>query len=141
MAIAVKDAATSAQKYVQRAQSAAPDYQKGVTGAGSHWQTSTVAAQDAYVQGVTAAAQQGRYAKGVTAAGGAKYESKAAGIGAQRYPQGVAQAGPDWQNKTAPYLSVIAGLNLPPRRPKGDPANLSRVQAITDALRKKKVGG
>jgi hypothetical protein len=141
MAIAVKDAQTASNKYVQRAQSAAPDYQKGVTGAGAAWQANTVAANDAYVQGVTAAAQAGRFAKGVQAAGGSKYETKASTVGAQRYPQGVATAGPAWQNATAPYLSTIAALNLPPRRPKGDPGNLARVQMVTDALRKKKVSG
>jgi hypothetical protein len=141
MAIAVKDAATASTKYVQRAQSAAPDYQKGVTGAGTLWQTNTVAANDAYVQGVTQAAQSGRFAKGVQAAGGAKYEAKASTVGAQRYPQGVATAGPAWQNNTAPYLATIASLNLPPRRPKGDPANIARVQMVTNALRKKKVSG
>lgn len=141
MPIQVKDAAASAQKFVQRAQAAAPDYTKGVQGAGAHWQANAAAANDSYVQGVTAAANAGRYAKGVNAAGGAKYEQKASTIGAQRYPQGVAQAGPNWQNGAGPFLQTIAGLNLPPRRPKGDPANIARVQMITDALRKKKVGG
>jgi hypothetical protein len=32
-------------------------------------------------------------------------------------------------------------LTLPPRRPKGDPANFQRSQMVADALRKKKVGG
>ena len=141
MAISVTDAGTAAAKYVQRAQSAAPDYQKGVQGAGASWQANSVAANEAYVQGVQQAASQGRYAKGVTAAGGAKYEQKAATVGAQRYPQGVAGAGPAWQQNTAPYLSTISALTLPPRRPKGDPANIARVQMVTDALRKKKVTG
>jgi len=141
MAIAVKDASTAAAKFVQRAQAAAPDYAKGVSGAGSHWQTNTVAANDSYVAGVTAAANAGRFAKGVTAAGGSKYEQKASTVGAQRYPQGVANAGPNWQNGTTPYLQTIASLSLPARRPKGDPSNIQRVQMITDALRKKKLGG
>jgi hypothetical protein len=141
MPIAVKDATTSAQKFVQRAQAAAPDYQKGVQAAGPAWQQNATAANDSYVQGVTAAANAGRYAKGVNAAGAQKYADKASTVGAQRFPQGVAAAGPDWQNKTSPFLQTIASLNLPARRPKGDPANIQRVQMITDALRKKKLGG
>lgn len=141
MAIKVKDAAASAQKFVQRAQAAAPDYVKGVQGAGQAWQTNAAAANDSYVAGVTTAANAGRFAKGVNAAGGAKYEAAAAGKGAQRYPQGVAQSGPNWQAKTQPFLDTISSLTLPPRRPKGDPANFQRSQLVAEALRKRKVGG
>lgn len=141
MAIQVKDAAMSAAKFVQRAQAAAPAYATGVAGAGQKWQANTAAANDSYVAGVTAAANAGRFAKGVNAAGGGKYETAAAGKGAQRYPQGVAMAGPAWSNGVTPYLQTIASLNLPPRRPKGDPSNMQRAAMVADALRKKKVGG
>ena len=141
MPLKVKDATASAQKYVQRAQAAAPDYQKGVTGAGSTWVAHSTAANDSYVAGVTAAANAGRFAKGIMAAGPGKYESNASGKGAQRYPQGVAQAGPLWQQKTQPYLDVLASLNLPGRRPTGDPSNWLLPQMVGDALRKKKLSG
>lgn len=139
MPIAVKDAAASAAKFAQRAQAAAPDYAKGVQGAGQKWQTNAAAANDAYVAGVTAAANAGRFAKGVNNAGPAKYATNASGKGAQRYPQGVATAAPAWQAGTAPFLTTIANLNLPPRRPKGDPANYQRSQMVGDALRKAKL--
>lgn len=141
MALKVKDAASAATKFVQRAQAAAPDYTKGVTGAGSTWQAHAAAASDAWGQGVQAAVAGGRFVKGVNAAGGGKWEAAATTKGAQRYPQGVATAGPAWQANTGPYLDVISSLNLPPRRPKGDPANFQRAQMVADALRKKKVGG
>jgi len=140
MAINVKDAGTAATKFVQRAQAAAGDYQKGVSAAGQQWQTNTAAAQDTWAQGVQASISNGSYVKGVNKAGANKYASAASGKGAQRYPQGVATAGPAWQEATAPYLQTIASLNLPPRRPKGDPGNMARVQAVTSALRAKKVG-
>jgi len=141
MAIKVKDAATAASKFVQRAQAAAPDYAKGVTGAGNTWQAHAAAASDAWGQGVQAAVAGGRFVKGIQRVGGQKWETAATTKGAQRYPQGVAQAGPNWQAATAPYLDTIAALTLPPRRPKGDPANFQRAQMVADALRKKKVGG
>jgi hypothetical protein len=141
MALKVKDAATAATKFVQRAQAAAPDYAKGVQGAGNQWQAHSAAASDAWGAGVQAAVANGRFAKGVTRVGGAKWEAAASGKGAQRYPQGVAAAGPAWQAATGPYLDTISSLNLPPRRPKGDPANYQRSQMVADALRKKKVGG
>jgi len=141
MALMVKDAASSATKFVQRAQAAAPDYAKGVAGAGARWAAATAGANDSYVAGVTAAANAGRFKKGVEAAGPAKYETAATGKGAQRYAPGIQLAGPNWQNKTSPYLDTIASLTLPPRRPKGDPSNYVRSQAVGEALRKKKVGG
>ena len=141
MAIKVADASSSAQKFVNRSQAAAPDYQKGVAGAGQSWATNSQAAADTYAQGVQQAVANGRYQKGIAAAGASKYETNAAGKGAQRYPQGVAGSGPNWQDKTTPYLQTIQNLTLPPRRPKGDPANFQRSQMVADALRKKKVGG
>ena len=83
MAIKVKDAAASAAKFTQRAAAAAPDYAKGVQGAGNLWQQNSGAANDSYVAGVTAAANAGRYKKGVDRAGGNKYETNAAGKGAE----------------------------------------------------------
>jgi hypothetical protein len=139
MAIQVKDVTSSAAKFVQRAQAAAPDYQKGVQGAGGHWQAQASAANDTYVAGVTAAANAGRYRSGV-ANKASKYESNAAGKGAQRYPQGVAQAGPNWSAGFSPYAAVLQGLTTPPRRPKGDPSNYQISQAVGDALHKKKLG-
>jgi hypothetical protein len=141
MALKVKDAATAATKFVTRSQAAAQDYQKGVTGAGNTWQAHSAAAADSWGAGVQTAVSNGRYAKGVTRVGGQKWEAAATGKGAQRYPNGVSLAGPAWQAATGPYLDTIASLNLPPRRPKGDPANMQRAQMVADALRKKKVGG
>lgn len=139
MAINVADVQTSATKFVQRAQAAAPDYQKGVQGAGASWQANSTAANDTYVAGVTAAANAGRYKNGV-ANKASKYETNASGKGAQRYPQGVAQAGPNWAAGFQPYASTMQSLTLPARRPKGDPSNYQISQAVGTALHAKKVG-
>lgn len=141
MAIKVKDAAMAAQKFVTRGQAAAGDYQKGVQGAGDTWQAHSAAASDTFAAGVQEAITRGAYTKGIAKAGSGKYVNNASTKGAQRYPQGVATAGPAWQDATAPYLQTLQGITLPPRRPKGDPGNMARVQAVTDALRKKKLAG
>jgi hypothetical protein len=140
MGLNVKDAASSAAKFVARAQAAGGDYQKGVQAAGDNWQAKTAASADAYGAGVNAAISAGRFAKGVVKAGSAKYVSRAAGVGAQRYPTGVGAAGPNWQNGVQPYLDTLSGLTLPPRAPRGSPNNIQRVAIIADALRKKKLG-
>jgi hypothetical protein len=135
MPLNVKDAASSATKYVQRAQAAGPAYTSGVQAAGDKWASATAASGDSYSAGVQQAISSQRFQKGVAKAGAAKYSTNAAGKGAQRYPQGVAAAGPAWQNGTAPYLSALASLSLPPRMPRGDPGNINRVAAVTTAMR------
>jgi len=141
MAVKVKDASASASKFVARAQQAAPDYQKGVQGAGALWAQNAASANDTYVAGVTAAANAGRYKAGITQAGPQRYEVAATTKGAQRYPTGVAAAGPHWQDKTSKFLGVISNLTLPPRAPRGSPQNMQRASAIADALHKAKMSG
>ncbi|MGC9969439.1 MAG: hypothetical protein ABSE56_02495 [Bryobacteraceae bacterium] len=141
MAIKVKDAATSAAKFSTRAAAAAQDYATGVAAAGQDWETGTVAAEPNYEAAIQDAITRKSFSKGVRSAGGAKFATNASTTGASRFPQGVRSAQGTWQSGVAPYLQTIAGVQLPPRRPKGDPANMARVQAVTDALRKKKVSG
>lgn len=140
MALKVKDAAASAQKFIQRGQAAGPDYQKGVTGSGSAWAAATAASVDTYNAGVQEAIARGAFAKGVQAAGPSRYEERAAGVGAQRYPQGVASSGDRYAQAVSPYLQTLASLTLIPRRPKGDPSNYQRAQQVGEALRRRKVG-
>lgn len=140
MAIKVKDASASAQKFVTRASAAGGDYQKGVQGAGDTWQSKAAASGDAYAAGVQAGIGRSAFQKGIAKSGSAKYVARASGVGAQRYPQGIQGAGPTWQQNTQPYLDTIAGLTLPPKHPRGDPGNLQRVGMIAAALRARKIG-
>jgi hypothetical protein len=137
----VKDAAASAAKFKTRAAAAGGDYANGVKAAGADWQTMTAGAGDNYAAGVQAAIGRNAFSKGVTAAGPEKYVRNASGVGAQRYPQGVSAAEGDWQKGTAPYLDTLRNLTPPPRRPKGDPGNYARVQAVGEALRARKLQG
>lgn len=137
----VKDAAVSAAKFKTRAMAAGGDYAAGVKSAGADWQANAAAAGDNYAAGVQAAIGRGAFARGVAAAGPDKYVRNASGIGAQRYPQGVGNAEADWQKGAAPYLDTLRNLNPPPRRPKGDPGNYARVQAVGEALRARRMQG
>ncbi len=140
MAIKVKDVGTLAKKFVQRAAAAAGDYKDGVMGAGGDWETNTKAAEDNYAAGVQAAIGDKRFGRGVTRAGGAKFSSRAASLGAQRYPSGIQAAEGAWGQGAQPFLQAIAGMVLPPRRPKGDPGNQARANAVATMLRALKVG-
>jgi hypothetical protein len=139
-AIRIKDAGSLAKKFVQRASASTGDYTDGVKAAGADWESATVASEDNYKMGVTQAANDGRFGRGVRDAGAAKYTQRASTLGAQRYPTGVGAAEGDWAKGTQPYLQTLAGLTLPPRRPKGDPGNFARSNAVATALRAQKVG-
>jgi hypothetical protein len=140
MAIEVKDPATAAHKFTTRGAAAAGDYAAGVRGAGQKWQQAAAAAEENYEAAVQDAITRRAFSRGVQAAGGAKYEQRATTTGARRFPEGIREAGPSYQEAVAPYFQTIASLTLPPRRPKGDPANYARVQAIGEALRRRKLG-
>lgn len=139
-AIRVKDTGALAKKFVQRAGAASGDYKDGVAAAGGDWEQNTKASEDNYAAGVQAAIGDKRFGKGVAAAGAGKYTQRATTLGAQRYPTGVQAAEGAWSQGAQPYLQAIASLNLPPRRPKGDPANQQRANAVAAALRALKVG-
>jgi hypothetical protein len=141
MAIVTKDISAVVSKWSQRAQAAGTDYGAGVKSPRRDWAQNTAASADSWAQGVTDAVANGRFARGVNAAGTPKWQTGATTKGVTRYPQGVAAGGPNYNAGFSPYLSVISGLNLTPRGPRGSPANVQRVQIIADALHRKKVGG
>jgi len=136
----VKDISTLQSKYSNRAQAAAPDYVNGVKNTQKSWSANTVAAAPAWAAGVQAAAQNGSYNKGVTNAGDTKWQTGAVNKGGVRYAPGVQAGAGNWGTNFAPYLQVIAGLNLPPRGPRRSPQNYNRVQMVGQALAAKKTG-
>jgi hypothetical protein len=139
MAIKIKSADVIANKFATRGAAAAGDYAQGVQNPRRDWQSSTASAEASYNQGVQDAIGRGSFKKGVNAAGNDKYQRKAAGVGAQRFAPGISAAKGDYQAGVQPYLDTIANLTLPPRQPKGSPANVARVSAVADALRAKKL--
>jgi hypothetical protein len=139
-AIRLKNTADLAKKFVRNASGAAGEYTDGVKAAGQDWETAASGSGDNYAAGTQAAIADRRFEKGVREAGAARYVTRAGTLGAQRYPTGVAAAEGDWSTGAQPYLQAIAGMDLPPRRPKGDPANMQRAQHVAQRLRAIKIG-
>lgn len=134
MPIRVKDVGASTDKWARRVAVATPDYEKGLQGSGQAWESNSKASNDAWKQGVTQAAGRDAFNKGVTAAGAAKFESKALAKGPARFGPGAAASTADYSARVGPYLQTIAGIQLPPRGPSGDPRNYARVQKIGETL-------
>jgi|SRR4051812_48470467 hypothetical protein len=141
MAIKIKSADAIAQKFATRGAAAGADYAAGVAAPRQDWAAATEAASNTWGAGVQQAISNGQFGKGVAKAGTAKWQRKAAGVGAQRFGPGVTAAKADYQAAVQPYLDTLANLSLPPRNPKGDPGNLQRVQVVAQALRARKLQG
>ncbi len=138
-AIRVKDTGTLAKKFVQRAAAAAGDYKSGVEASGQDWEANARAGAENYATGVQQAIGDKRFEKGIASAGAGKFVTRASTLGAQRFPTGVQASEGEWGKGTAPYLDAIKGMELPPRRPKGDPGNQARANAVATRLRQIKL--
>ena len=141
MATVTKDISQIASKWSQRSNAAGADYAAGVKNTTKDWAGITANAGPAWEAGVQTAVTNKRFSRGVQQAGTDKWRNAASTTGAQRYPQGVSNAGPAYNAGFSPFLAVIASVTPPPRQPRGNPANLQRVSAFADALHNKKVSG
>lgn len=139
MAIKVKSVAESAEKWGTRARSAAGEYAKEAEAAAETWAVNTMAASDNFKLAITAAGIDTRFRRGVQRAGSAKFARKVRELGSSRYPSGIDSGKPDYANNVEPYLSAIAALTQPARKPRGDPANEARVTQITRTLNAKRL--
>ncbi len=129
----------TAQKWARVTPGRVEDYRLGVQNPRKSWQAATTAAAKNQAEGAQKAIAEGRFAKGVQKAGNSKWQNNALNKGTSRFGPGVQAAEGDYAKGIAPYLQVIEQTNLPPRFTKGDPRNLLRVAAISEALRKKKL--
>lgn len=116
------------------------DYKLGITSPKRDWAAQALAGKENWKTGIDSAAAKNLYAKGVEKAGSAKWKARALAKGPGRFAEGVYIAAPDYEKGFAPYHSAIAAVTLPPRFPKRDPRNLTRVKAVVDAMITEKIG-
>ena len=124
------------KKWASRAASSGDEYAQGVTSPRRPWAASTVAANDNYEAGISEAISENRFVKGVERAGDGKWKKGALDKGVARFRQGVGLGQEAYDRGFRPYVSVIEGVSLPPRGPKGQ--NYERVRLIGEALREAK---
>ena len=114
-------------------------YQSGSSGKGSEWETNTTAAKNVYKMAISASGIENRYAGGVRKAGGGKWERKVSTVGVSRYGPGISAGKEDYAAGFGDYASLLSGMSIPDRGPRGDPANYAIVQKVGDALHKKRL--
>jgi hypothetical protein len=139
-AIRIKDTASLAQKFVQRASAATGDYTSGVQQAGQDWETGARNGEPNYEQGVQEAIAKKRFGRGIANAGAAKYVSNAVKLGGVRYGPGIQNAQDAWARGVGPALEKLKGLVLPPKGPRRSPQNQQRANMVALELGKLKDG-
>jgi len=137
----IKSASEIAKKWSEVTPTRQAYYESGVKNPLKDWATNTAQAEDAWAAGVQEAAANKRFGAGVRKAGTEKWSRKVVEVGVPRWGAGVRAASPDFENGFKPYRDVIESTALPPKYAKGDPRNIDRVAAISQALHKKKVSG
>ena len=136
---AIRPIDTITEKFITVTPGRATQYKQGVENPLRDWEQNAIAAEETYKRGVTEAANKGMYGKGVKKAGTRKWQKGASQKGPTRFSEGVMLSKDAYKAGFAPYAEEIARTELPPRGPKGDPANIQRVAVIAKALRARKL--
>ncbi len=136
----VPSASTIAKKWARVTPGRTEDYEEGVKNPLRDWADETAKAEARYEEGIKASMLRKSFGKGVKKCGTAKQKSKTILKGIPRWPEGVRGAEDDMLTGIEPYIKVLEALDLPPRFATGDPRNIKRVEAIQQALHKKKTG-
>ena len=139
MAIKIASVQDIAKKYIEVTPGRQQFYVANTPGAAEDWQRATEAAAGNFQAAVTAGNIGARFARGVREAGAAKFRRKVEAVGGNRFAEGVRAAGPDFEAGFAPYQTIIAGITLPPRRPRGDPSNYQRSSAVGTELARRRL--
>lgn len=131
-----KGVTNTVDKWQRRSSVAGADYTAGVQNPRVPWDQAAKAGEANYRAGVTQAATEGRFGKGISRVGNEKWAKGAVTKGPGRFVEGVMVGAPNFQDRINTVLSTIEGVTLPPRGPKGSPANYQRVTPIGEALRR-----
>jgi len=132
--VKTKGADRTVEKWISRVGVAGPDYEAGVKNPKRDWATATKAAEATWKSAISDAIGRGAFGKGVSKAGTDKWQRGALNKGVARFPEGVRAAQDDYKAAMSEVLSVIEGVTLKARGPRGDPGNYERVKQIGDAL-------
>lgn len=129
----IKSMSEIAEKWSTVTPGRAAYYETGVRTTAKDWAGNTAAAEGAYQAGVSDAMSRGAFSKGVGDAGTARWRDQTLAKKG-RWGEGVRLGKDNYTRGFAPFRSVIEGVTLPPRGPRGDPGNWARSEAIGTAL-------
>ncbi len=137
MPIPIRPVSVLQDKFVKRAEAAAPDYKIGVQTTERSQSGLAIAAADRWQQAVSAPAALARFKSDLAKAGDEKWRANSVTKGADqgRYAGGVRIAGPAWASGVAPVLAAIGALTLT-RGLRRSAQNFQNVQIVADTAAK-----
>lgn len=138
--VKVKSLDSITDKWAKETPARAPYYEAGIKNPARDWATAAKEGQTAYEDAMRNPDVLALREKNIDKAGTEKWQRKATKVGPSRYREGVPAAKEDFSTGFAPYHGVLSSVVLPEKGARGDPKNYARVQAIGDALHKKRMG-
>ena len=139
--VKVPDISRVADKWERKASAAVADYEEGVKNPREDWKSATLAAKDAYYAALQQIIANKTWEKGVARVDTSYWQKMCLEKGRARYSEGIRLGKSKYIERMGKVLDILKGITLPPRKPRGDPANLERVRIIMDTLHKAKVEG
>jgi len=127
------------RKWVEEAPKRATYYQAEATVAGDEWERGAIAAAGTYKAAVSVPIIDKLFSGGIKRVGGKKYERKVRDVGVARFGPGITAAEEDYRSGFDPFLAELARIDIPERKPRGDPANYDIVRKIGEPLHKKRL--
>ena len=137
--ISVKSATDIAKKWADVTGTKAGYYEAETPAAAARWEANTTAAGGTFKAGISVAGIERRFVGGVKRAGAAKFKRKVETVGVDRYSPGVSAAQEDMAKGFTDFQSVLAGLEIPDRGPRGSDANYAIVSVVGKALHAKRL--
>lgn len=134
----IPSAADIAKKWGDVTPARSAYYEAETPPAADLWETNTKGAKGTYKAAVADPKISDRFAGGVRGKA-AKFKRKVTDVGIARFGPGVSAAITDMQEGFDPYVAELAKIEVPDRKPRGDPANYEIVKKIGDPLHKKRL--
>jgi len=126
-------------KWKNNVRNAGPHYDLGIRNPRENLVTAVEARKEAMYASLRDAIDKDLIFGGLKRAGHEKWQSRAIDKGTKRWGEETPKRADDWESGFKPYADALNALSLPPKRKKGDPANISeRVGAVVQALIRKR---
>lgn len=139
--VKTKGVERTVSKYQSRVAVAGPDYKAGIMSPKRSWAESAANAANTWGSAIQEAVSRGSFEKGIRDAGDSKWSQMADKKGTARFSQGVDIGLPFYRQGMSENLSIIEGVTLGVKGPKGSAQNYERSKTIGDALRAAKLAG
>lgn len=124
----------NAQKWARNSQTAGQSYIEGVEDPKREWEPAAIEGEELFGSVMQSVITNRSREKGIQRVGQKKYDTGVREKGLTRFRQavGLPSSLSNYNAGFEPFAKAIETVELPPKQPKGQ--NLSRVQAIQDAL-------